>query len=195
MSRSPTSTRTCTTRRRSSRSTSGARTTRSSPSSTWSTAMAIGARRDRAVDADASAARVPRHVPLHQPEQLLPVRHHARHDHGDLPAHGAVPRRLRQLPDPAHVRRARHGLPVPEHDQLLGLPARRAGARRELLRAGRADRCRLDALSAAGDPRRHAGRELGHHADAGVAGHLHHRLHDGRPELRRDRAAGPLPRA
>ena len=60
-------------------------------------------RRARAVGPDAAAARLPRHVPLHQPEPLLPVRHHARDDHGDLPADRAVPRRLRQLPDPAHV--------------------------------------------------------------------------------------------
>ena len=35
---------------------------------------------------------------------------------------------------------------------------------------------------------------LGHHADAGLARDLHRRLHDGRPELRHDRAAGALPR-
>ena len=66
--------------------------------------------------------------------------------------------------------------------------------RRQLLRARRADRRGLDALSAAGDPRRHAGRGLGHHPDAGLARHLHRRLHDGRPELRHDGAAGALPR-
>ena len=44
----------------------------------------------------------PEHVPLRRPEPLLPVHHHARDDHGDLPADGALPRRIRQLPDPAH---------------------------------------------------------------------------------------------
>ena len=38
---------------------------------------------------------------------------------------------------------------------------------------------------------RHAGRPgLRHHPDAGLADPVHHRLHDGRPELCRDRAAG-----
>ena len=113
------------------------------------------------VGADAAAARLPRHVLAHRAAGLLPVHHHARHDHGDLPAHGAVPRRLRQLPHPAHVRLAGHGVPVHEHAELLGLPARGAGAGRELLRAGRTDRRGLDALSAAGDPARHAGRDAG----------------------------------
>ena len=65
---------------------------------------------------------------------------------------------------------------------------------RELLRSRRADGRRLDAVSAAGDSDRHAGRELGHHPDAGLARVLHHRLHDGRVELRRDGAAGAHPR-
>ena len=122
---------------------------------------------------------------------LLPVHHHARHDHGDLSAHRAVPRRLRQLPDPADGRRARHGVSLCQHAELLDLSARRAGAGRELLRAGRTDRRRLDALSAAGHHVRHARRPgLGHHPDARLADHLHHRLHHGRPELRRDGAAG-----
>ena len=32
---------------------------------------------------------------VHQPRELLPVRHDARHDHGDLPADGVVSRWLR----------------------------------------------------------------------------------------------------
>ena len=67
--------------------------------------------------------------------ELLPVHHHARHDHGDLPADRAVPRRLRQLPDPADGRRAGHGVPLCEHAELLDLSARGAGAGGELLRA------------------------------------------------------------
>ena len=62
----------------------------------------------------------------------------------------------------------------------------------QLLRARRAHRRRLDAVPAAGHPARHAGPRLGHHPDAGVAGDLHRRHHDGRPELRHHRAAGAL---
>ena len=69
-----------------------------------------------------------------------------------------------------------------------------AGPSRQLLRAGRPHRRRLDALPAAGDPARHAGLRMGHHPDARVADHLHHRLHHGRPELRGDGAARPRPR-
>jgi hypothetical protein len=56
--------------------------------------------------------------------------------------------------------------------------------------AGRADRRRLDAVSAAGHSSGTPRTGLGHHPDAGVADPLHHRLHHGRAELRRDRAAG-----
>ena len=41
---------------------------------------------------------------------------------------------------------------------------------------------------------RHSRSGLGHHADARVARDLHRRVHDGRTELRRDRAAGAVPR-
>ena len=68
--------------------------------------------------------------------------------------------------------------------------ARAAG---ELLRARRPDRRRLDALPAAGGAARHAGRGTGGIILMLVSlGDLHRRLHDGRPELRDDRAAGPL---
>ena len=55
---------------------------------------------------------------------------------------------------------ARHGLPVHEHAELLGVPAGGARAGREL-RAGRADRRGLDPLSAAGDLARHRGARTG----------------------------------
>ena len=42
---------------------------------------------------------------------------------------------------------------------------------------------------------RHAGPRLGHHPDARLADHLHHRLHHGRPELCGDGAAGAHARA
>ena len=123
-------------------------------------------------------------------EPLPPVHHHARHDHGDLPAHGAVPRRLRQLPDPADGRRPGHGVPLCEHAELLGLPARRPGAGLDLLRARRAHRRRLDAVPAAGHSLRHPRAGLGHRSDAGLADPVHHRLHHGRAELCGDGAAG-----
>ena len=41
---------------------------------------------------------------------------------------------------------------------------------------------------------RHAGRDVGHHLHARLARDLHRRVHDGRPQLRHDRAAGALPR-
>ena len=152
------------------------------------------ARGARAVAADAAADRFPGHLQLHHAVQLLSVRDHARHDHGHLPAHGAVPRRLRQLPDSPHVRRPRHGVPVHEHAELLGLPALRHHSARELLRHGRPHGRRLDALPAADRARRHAGPRLGHSADAAVARDLHRRVHDGRLELRDHGAAGALPR-
>ena len=141
--------------------------------------------------ADAPAARLPGPCRLHHPEHLPPVGQHARDDHGHLPAHGAVPGRVRQLPDPADGRGPRHGVPVREHGQLLALPAGGAAARRELLRARRGERRRLDPVPAAGHPGRHAGSAPGHHPAARLAGGLRHRLHHGRPELRGDRAAGP----
>ena len=122
--------------------------------------------------------------------RLLSVHHHARHDHGDLPAYRAVPGRLRQLPDPADGRRAGHGLPLLEHGQLLGLSARRSDLGGELLRAGRADRRRLDALPAAGDPRRHSGLGRRNRYDGRLALAVHRRVHHGRLELRGDGLAG-----
>ncbi|KAF1854180.1 hypothetical protein Lal_00014433 [Lupinus albus] len=143
-----------------------------------------------AVEPDAAAAGLSGQVRLYRRQPLLPVRHHARNDHGDLPAHGAVPGRLRQLPDPADAGRARHGVSVSEHAQLLGVSAGRAGAGGELFRTRRAHRCGLDVVSAAGDPAGHAGHRMGHRADAGVARDLHRGGHHGRAELRDHHAAG-----
>ena len=78
------------------------------------------------------------------PGALPAVHHHARHDHGDLSAHRAVPGGLRQLPDPADGGRPGHGFSLREHAELLGLSARGAGPGGELLRAGRAHGRRLD---------------------------------------------------
>ena len=56
--------------------------------------------------------------------RLQPALHHARHD-DDLPRRDADAGRLRQLPRAAHDRRARHGVPAPERDELLAVPVRR----------------------------------------------------------------------
>ncbi len=91
-----------------------------------------------AVLADAAAARLSRLLRLHRCRALLPVHHHARHDHGDLSPDCAVSRRLRQLPHSADGRRAGHGVPLCQHAELLDLSAGGAGAGRGLFRAGRA---------------------------------------------------------
>ncbi|MGY4429765.1 hypothetical protein ACVWWO_002242 [Bradyrhizobium sp. F1.13.1] len=143
-----------------------------------------------AVMADAAATRIPRHVFVHRSEPISPVYHHARHDHGDLSAHRAVPWRLRQLPYPADGRRPGHGVPLCEHAELLGLPARGRGAGLDLFRTRRAHRRRLDAVPAAGDSLRYSRAGLGHRSHAGLPDPVHHRLHHGRAELRGDRAAG-----
>ena len=62
---------------------------------------------------------------------------------------------LWQLPHPADGRRARHGVPLREHAELLGLSARGAGPGGGLLRARRSDGRRMDPLSAPGHSERH----------------------------------------
>ncbi len=123
-------------------------------------------------------------------EPVSSVHHHAWHDHGDLPSHGAVSRRLRELSHPADGRCSRHGVPLCEHAELLDLSACRAGAGCDLLCTRRADRRWLDAVSAAGHSFRQPRTGSRHHHDAGVADPVHYRLHHGRLELRRDGAAG-----
>ena len=143
-----------------------------------------------AVVADAAAIGISRHILLYRCQPISPVHHHARHDHGDLPAHRVVPGGLRQLPYPADGRRPGHGVPLCEHAELLGLSARGPGAGVELLRAWRAHRRRLDAVPAPGHPLRHPRAGLGHHSDARLPDPVHHRLHHGRVELCGDGAAG-----
>ena len=127
---------------------------------------------------------------LYRPHQLPSVRHHARHDHGDLPAHRAVPGRVRQLPHPADGRRARHGVSLCQHAELLDLSGRGVAAGGKLLRARRTHRRRLDPVPAAGNPSGHAGGDRRHRPDARFADVLHHRIHHGRPELCGDGVAG-----
>ncbi len=154
------------------------------------TAMAIGMVALVLSLADAASARLSRNVFVYRSEPVSPVHHHARHDHGDLPSHGAVSRRLRELPDPADGRCSRHGVPLREHAELLDLSACRAGAGCDLFVPRRADRRWLDAVSAAGHSVRKPRTGSRHHHDAGVADPVHYRLHHGRPELCRDGAAG-----
>ena len=59
------------------------------------TAIFVGVIRPGPFRDDAPAAWLPRYILLHQPGELLPVRHYARHDHGDLSADGIIPRRIR----------------------------------------------------------------------------------------------------
>src|SRR5262245_12308879 len=53
------------------------------------------------VVADTAAIGLPEQLLRHQPRRLPAIHHRARHDHGDLSAHRAVPGGLRELPDPA----------------------------------------------------------------------------------------------
>src|SRR5438094_917297 len=97
----------------------------------------------------------------HHAGRLQRLLHHARDHHDLLRGHADPGRVLRQLPDPAHDRRARHGLPCPQHAVVLG--GRQLGRHhvRELLRRGRAGGGGLDlvraALRGAGLHRRHLG--------------------------------------
>src|SRR5437764_667129 len=115
-------------------------------------------------------------------------------EYNDRHAHRAYPRHLCQLPNPAHVRRPGHGLSLQEHDQLLGISGRRAGAGGRFFRAWRTHRCGLDPVPPAGCSYRYSGSELGHHFDAAVARHIHRRIHHGRIELCDNCPAGPLSR-
>ena len=80
------------------------------------------------VVADTAAIGLPEQLLRHRPRRLPAIHHRARHDHGDLSAHRAVPGGLRELPDPADGGRPGHGFSLREHGELLGLSARGAGA-------------------------------------------------------------------
>ena len=70
---------------------------------------------------------------------VQPDLHDARHD-DDLPRRDARAHRLRQLLRAAHDRRARHGVPAPQRDRLLALPAGRIPPAFQLARGRRAER-------------------------------------------------------
>ena len=84
---------------------------------------------------------------------LQPAGRDARDDHGVPRRRAAGGRRLRQFRDAAADRRARHGVPQAQHDELLGVLPRRRRHARQLLPARRRRAIRLDLVSAA----------LGHH--------------------------------
>src|SRR5215475_3987326 len=63
------------------------------------------------VVADTVAIGLPEQLLRHRPRRLPAIHHHARHDHGDLSAHRAVPGGLRKLPDPADGSGPGHGFP------------------------------------------------------------------------------------
>src|SRR6266566_2636500 len=115
------------------------------------------------VVADTAAIGLPEQLLRHQPRRLPAIHHDARHDHGDLSAHRAVPGGLRELPDPADGGRPGHGFSLREHGELLGLSARGAGPGGELLHAGRSHGLRLDPIPAPSHPLRHSGAGLGQH--------------------------------
>src|SRR3954447_11276850 len=138
---------------------------------------------------DAPSAGLPGSVRVYRSEPLPTVHHHARHDHGGLPSDCTFPGGLRKLPRPPHGGCPGYGLPLSEHAELLDLPARGSSPGGEFLRAGRAHGSRLDAVPTSGHPSQYSGIRVGHHTDARFSDHLHHRLHNGWAELRRDGAA------
>src|SRR6266536_4174564 len=142
------------------------------------------------VVADTAAIGLPEQLLRHQPRRLPAIHHRARHDHGDLSAHRAVPGGLRELPDPADGGRPGHGFSLREHGELLGLSARGAAPGGELLHAGRSHGLRLDLVPTPSHPLRHPGAAVGHHPDALLPDSVYHRLHHGRIELCGDGVAG-----
>jgi hypothetical protein len=151
-------------------------------------------RGSRVVAVHASADRLSGNVRIRDAVRLLPVRDHARHDHGHLPIDGSLSRRLRKLSRSAHVRRSRHGIPVHEYAERLGIPGVCDHSRSELLRPRGVDGGGMDAIPATGHRRRHPGNGLGHHSHVVVPRCLHRRVHDGRIELRDHGAASALQR-
>ena len=67
------------------------------------------------------AAGVSRNRRFYRSEFLLPGRHNARHDHGDLFAYSLIPGWLWELPNSSYVWRPRHGVPIYEHAVGMGI--------------------------------------------------------------------------
>src|SRR5206468_2458633 len=73
--------------------------------------------------------------------------HDARHDHDLLRDHADPGGCFRKLLHPADDRRARHGVPLPQHPVVLGAAQRRPHHAVRLLRGGRPRRRRLAVLT------------------------------------------------
>ena len=112
---------------------------------------AVAARLSGQADsADRPVARPgPRADGHHAARVLQPARRDARHHHGVPRRRAARRRRLRQLRHAAADRRARHGVPEAEHDELLGVLLRRRDDARQLLPEGRRGAVGMDVVSAA----------------------------------------------
>ena len=83
------------------------------------------------------------------PRVLQLAGHDARHVHDVLRHHAAAGRRVRELPDSAQDRRARHGVPAHQHGVVLDGGAGRLAHARRLLRRRRQRRRGLDVVRAA----------------------------------------------
>src|SRR5207247_1824906 len=85
----------------------------------------------------------------HSAGVLHPAGHHARHVHGVLRHHAAARGCVRELPDPAQDRDARHGVPAHQHVVVLVVLRGRARDAVEPVRAGRRGPRRVDDVRAA----------------------------------------------
>src|SRR6266704_766327 len=158
-------------------------------------------------DADALAARLSRAADAgrrdpprehgagrgHSAGVLHPTGHHARHVHGVLRYHAAARGCVRELPDPAQDRDARHGIPAHQHVVVLVVLRGRARDAVEPVRAGRRGPRRVDDVRAAVG----AARLLGRIDRAGALVGLDHSgrivVHPGLLELHHDDHQQPRP--
>ena len=92
---------------------------------------------------------------------LQPARRDARHGDGVPRGRAARGGRVRQLPRAAHDRRAGHGVPAAEHDELLAVSDGRTRHARRVLPARRCRGVRLDVLRAARQLRHRRARRRG----------------------------------
>jgi len=84
----------------------------------------------------------------HPPRRVPRPRHHARHHHALLRAHGRTAVRLRQPHTPCTNRLSKHGIPAPQRRKHVANSHRPRNPPRRLLRPTRRTHLRLDSLSA-----------------------------------------------